>query len=181
MWNTLFESEHTPVRALDHTVLLSIQQQLKMVSQQHIHTLVPLPLYPTHTVPSGAPRGLTVQNSSANSLSVSWERPEERDVNGVLTEYIVEYFIVNTSDNQTVRVNGSTLVAELVDLNNYTVYSVSVSAVTVGVGPNTTATERTSENGSYTFHDSNIIPHFSCSAWGSSTASDSHEQLLNQC
>ena len=149
MWNTSFESEHTPVRALDHTVLLSIQQQHKMVSPQHLHTLVPLPLYPTHTVPSGAPRDLTVQNSSANSLSVSWERPEERDVNGVLTEYIVEYFIVNTSDNQTVRVNGSTLMAELVDLNNYTVYSVSVSAVTVGVGPNTTATERTSENGSY--------------------------------
>ena len=101
-------------------------------------------------MPSGAPRGLVVQNSSANSLSVSWERPSEIDINGILTEYIIDYFILNTSDLLTETVGGETLMAELVNLNNYTVYSVSVYAVTVvGRGPPATVIERTSENGTY--------------------------------
>ena len=100
-------------------------------------------------VPHTAPANLEVQNSSANSLYVVWERPREIDINGVLIRYDIDYFIEGESNSEilTVNVTGDTLMATLVDLNNYTIYSVSVYAVTIGRGPPASQVERTSENG----------------------------------
>lgn len=98
-------------------------------------------------VPNAAPVNLTVQNISANSLSVSWERPSEIDVNGVLRRYEVDYFIEEESNTQTVNVTGTDTTLE--GLNNYTIYNVSVYAVTIGRGPPASEVERTSENGMY--------------------------------
>ena len=99
-------------------------------------------------VPVVAPDNLVVENISANELGVSWERPTEIDINGVLRYYIIEYFIVEQSDTLlTVNVTGNVLNTVLNDLDNFTVYSVSVAAFTVDTGPSSTETERTSENG----------------------------------
>ena len=99
--------------------------------------------------PSAAPRDLLVQNISANELSVEWERPPEIEINGVLILYYIEYFIArepNTLMNE--MVPNDTLRAVLNNLNNYTVYNVSVSAATAsGRGPAISMLERTSENG----------------------------------
>ena len=101
--------------------------------------------------PSAAPRDLVVQNISANELSVEWERPPEIDINGVLILYYIEYFIAGEPDtlmNETVLTDA--LRAVLNNLNNYTVYNVSVSAGTAsGRGPAISMLERTSENGMY--------------------------------
>lgn len=99
--------------------------------------------------PNAAPVNLIVQNISANSLSVSWERPSEIDVNGILRRYDVEYFIEGESNTQTVTVSGANLSTTLEGLNNYTIYNVSVYAVTIGRGPPSSELERTSENGMY--------------------------------
>ena len=99
-------------------------------------------------VPIVAPDNLVVENISANELAVSWERPTEIDINGVLRYYIIEYFIVDQSDTLlTVNVTGNVLNTVLNDLDNFTEYSVSVAAFTVDTGPSSTETERTSENG----------------------------------
>ena len=63
--------------------------------------------------------------------------------------YDIDYFIDGESntDNLTVSVRGDTLTATLMNLNNYTIYNVSVYAVTTGRGPPASQVERTSENG----------------------------------
>ena len=84
---------------------------------------------------------------------MSWERPDEIDINGVLVGYEIDYFIANTSDVQSTMVDNNTLMTELQDLNNYTIYDVSVYAVTIGRGPPVNGSERTSENGEFpSFH-----------------------------
>ena len=99
-------------------------------------------------VPVAAPSNVVVENISANALSVSWDRPTEIDINGVLRFYIIEYWIVNQSDTLlTVNVTGDMLDTILNDLDNFTVYRVSVAAFTIGSGPANTSEQRTSENG----------------------------------
>ena len=99
-------------------------------------------------VPVAAPGNVVVENISANALAVSWDRPTEIDINGVLRLYIIEYCIVNQSDTLlTVNVTGDMLNTTLDDLDNFTIYRVSVAAFTIGSGPANTSEERTSENG----------------------------------
>ena len=100
------------------------------------------------TVPVAAPVGLVVQNVSANDLSVSWERPNEIDINGVLDRYDIDYYIDGEPETLlTEMVAGGVLSVTLSSLNNYTIYNVSVAAVTIGRGPIASMLERTSENG----------------------------------
>ena len=100
------------------------------------------------TVPVAAPVGLVVQNVSANNLSVSWERPNEIDINGVLDRYDIDYYIDGEPETLlTEMVAGDVLNVTLSSLNNYTIYNVSVAAVTIGRGPIASMLERTSENG----------------------------------
>ena len=89
-----------------------------------------------------------VKNVSANELAISWERPTEIDINGLLRYYIIEYCIVNQSNTLlTVNVTGDMLSTVLNNLNNFTVYNVSVAAFTVGSGQFSSEIERTCENG----------------------------------
>lgn len=53
----------------------------------------------------------------------------------------------NVDDSVIVRNVSATTSVTLTDLGNYTVYNISVSAVTVGEGPSTSLTQRTAENG----------------------------------
>jgi len=99
-------------------------------------------------VPTAAPENLIVVNISANELNVSWERPNEIDINGILRYYIIDYYILNQEENVTsANVSGDTLYTVLSGLNNFTTYSVSAAAFTVGTGPSSTELETTSENG----------------------------------
>ena len=102
------------------------------------------------SAPAAAPGNLTVVNISANELNVSWERPNEIDINGVLRYYILEYYIVNQTENMaSTNVSGNTLSTVLRGLNNFTSYNVSVAAFTIGTGPFSTEVETTSENGGF--------------------------------
>ena len=103
----------------------------------------------THTAPSGSPGDLSINTTGPNSLNVSWMRPIEVNINGILTIYSIEYHILNIpSSSERVNVTGSTLSLELTGLNNYTTYTVSVAAYTpAGEGPPITQENRTEENG----------------------------------
>lgn len=100
------------------------------------------------SAPTATPGDLTVVNISANELNVSWERPNEIDVNGELHYYILHYYIVNQAETLvSMNISGDSLSTVLGGLNNFTSYSVSVAAFTLGVGPSSTAVATTSENG----------------------------------
>ena len=89
-----------------------------------------------------------VVNISANELNVSWERPNEIDINGILRYYIIDYYIFNQEENMaSVNVSGESLYTVLSGLNNFTTYNVSVAAYTVAAGPSSAELETTSENG----------------------------------
>ena len=89
-----------------------------------------------------------IVNISANELNVSWERPNEIDINGILRYYIIDYYIFNQEENMaSVNVSGDTLYTVLSGLNNFTTYNVSVAAYTVAAGPSSAELETTSENG----------------------------------
>ena len=115
------------------------------------------------SAPVAVPGNLTVVNISANELNVSWERPNEIDINGVLRYYILEYYIVNQTETlATANVSGDTLSTVLGGLNNFTSYSVSVAAFTVGTGPFSTEVETTSENGGFVCVYTHLSMKFMC-------------------
>ena len=97
------------------------------------------------------PVNLTVETAGPNELDVSWERPEEININGELRFYIIQYQIVDqaNSTNMTVNVSGNTLSTTLEGLNNFTNYTVSVAAYTIDTGPFTSELESTAENGMF--------------------------------
>ncbi len=86
------------------------------------------------------------------SLNVSWEPPVEMNINGILTIYTIEYYIAEeeNSTHDIIVASSATFTILLENLNNFTVYNVSVSANTViGRGPITEMTQRTDENGAF--------------------------------
>ena len=100
------------------------------------------------SAPTTAPGNLKVVNISANKLNVSWERPNERDINGVLRYYILKYYMVNQNGNTiSTNISGNTHSKILRGLNNFTSYNVSVAAFTIDAGPFSSEVETTSENG----------------------------------
>ena len=115
------------------------------------------------SAPVAAPDNLTVVNISANELNVSWERPNEIDINGVLRYYILEYYIVSqTATLATANVSGDTLSTVLGGLNNFTSYNVSVAAFTIRTGPFSTEVETTSENGGFVYVYTHLSMKFMC-------------------
>lgn len=103
-------------------------------------------------VPDGPPQALTAVSNTSNSITLNWSPPLPIDINGVIDNYTIRYQIleqlgVNTVDSTINTVNTTDTMFTLTDLGNYTVYNVSVSAVTIGEGPSTSMTERTNQNG----------------------------------
>ncbi|XP_064384244.1 uncharacterized protein LOC135333251 isoform X3 [Halichondria panicea] len=94
-------------------------------------------------VPSSAPRNILVSAVEPSSLYVSWERPLEIDVNGILTNYTIEHRTLNHTGDPLV-VPSTTLNVLLEGLRFFTVYNVSISANTaVGKGPSVQMSQRT--------------------------------------
>ena len=95
-----------------------------------------------HVAPSAPPHDLVIVPVGKDSLQVSWEPPELRDINGVLRLYKIEYCIPirglgNTimSDCVEFNVTGTENTAPLTSLKEGTTYSVFVAAFTVDFGP----------------------------------------------
>ena len=107
-----------------------------------------------HTGPSGYPQGVTVRPISSTILEVSWEEVPDDEKNGNITHYEIIYTPLTTvPENErtptTFVTIGPVLGSLLRGLEEYTVYNVSVRAVTVvGPGPlSPTATDQTLEDG----------------------------------
>ncbi len=87
---------------------------------------------------------------SLNELNVSWTRPDEIDINGVLRYYIIDYQNVDEEGELPVMTNvtGDVTFVMLEGLNNFTNYSVAVAAFTIDQpGPNVSQIQATDENG----------------------------------
>ena len=88
-----------------------------------------------YTVPSSPPRDVTVESHNPASLMLSWRPPPQRERNGPIIGYVVQYTRVGSNDTISVNVtSGST--HTISGLVAYVNYSVIVAAMTVnGTGP----------------------------------------------
>ena len=103
----------------------------------------------------------TVSNFTANNITLEWSPPVAVNINGIIRRYVIRYYIteqLGVSENDLpmdileVNVTGNlTLTTILYDLDNYTVYNISIAAVTIEdedlEGPAATLSQRTDENG----------------------------------
>ena len=105
------------------------------------------------SVPSASPVNLMIISVDKDALQVTWERPDEIDVNGVLRRYKIEYCgpIRESDGGNLLRttciqldVNGATNGVVLSSLKESSTYNVSVAAFTVGTGPATWKLAQTS-------------------------------------
>ena len=72
-----------------------------------------------------------VTDSDPSSLVVSWQPPPVIDHNGVITEYVIEYTRVGTSDTMNETVNSGTTQTIISGLMAFVNYSVQVAAINV--------------------------------------------------
>ena len=90
------------------------------------------------TAPSLPPRDVVVESYNPASLIVSWRPPSNRDRNGPITGYTINYTRDGSNDMMSINVTGDTSVRTVIisELVPYVNYSVSVAAMTVnGTGP----------------------------------------------
>ena len=99
-----------------------------------------------HTAPVSPPQMLTGDFINSTSIQVTWAPPPEDDVNGIIREYIVRYSLVDGPSAETSLSTNETSVV-IAELDEYTLYEVSVSAVTVAEGPADSVQVRTDSDG----------------------------------
>ena len=114
-----------------------------------------------HLVPSSSVRNLTTSTTQQNATSilVTWNVPVLNDLNGILLNYSINYsgieidtvprviYLSNPNPNHTNHTNQS---ITLTNLEEYTTYSINVSAYTkVGRSPDAIVTQRTNQDGEY--------------------------------
>ena len=103
--------------------------------------------------PASPPLDFNVTDITPNTISLSWSPPLIQDNNGIIDNYTIRYYITEqlgvdeVNDTANVIVVPATPTTTLMGLGNYTVYNISVSAVTVGEGPSTSLSQRTAQNG----------------------------------
>ena len=86
-------------------------------------------------VPSSPSQDVIVESHNPASLNVSWQPPVQRDRNGNITGYMINYTRVGSSDMTSVNVTSGTT-HTISGLVAYVNYSVIVAAMTVnGTGP----------------------------------------------
>ena len=87
------------------------------------------------TVPSSSPQYVVVESHNPASLVVSWQPIIQRDRNGPITGYVIQYTRVGSSDMMSVNVTSGTT-HTISGLVAYVNYSVIVAAMTInGTGP----------------------------------------------
>ena len=89
------------------------------------------------TVPTGPPQGVEIRSKNSTTLVLSWQPPPPENQNGIIVHYIV-----NITEMETGRllsftaVNTTTLSVTM--LHPFYMYTCTVAAVTVGIGPYST-------------------------------------------
>ena len=122
------------------------------VKQTHlsIYTLTNLPF---STEPAVAPPNVATMVVSSTEIEVSWEEVPEIDENGIISLYEVQYEPLQTFGDalvtETVYTTGPVLMMNIIGLQEYVEYNISVRAYTnVGPGPySDPVIERTLEDG----------------------------------
>ena len=93
------------------------------------------------TAPSGSPYNLMVDEVGSSNISLLWTEPDQHEQNGIIRHYLI-YLIPTDSSSLLVTsthiTSSSSTSYSLSGLHPYTSYNITVAAVTVAPGPNST-------------------------------------------
>ena len=99
-------------------------------------------LFLVPTGPATPPESLSVVSFNVSSLGVTWERPNNITINGILRNYVLKYCLtedegvpITNSCVMLQNISRDTTTKTLTGLRHYTTYSVHVSAMTIDTGP----------------------------------------------
>ena len=87
--------------------------------------------------PSAAPQSVTVTVESSTGVFIQWSPPPPPNINGIIREYSV--VLENTRTGTVLSYSTIKTNINITNLDPYTVYNYNVSAITVSVGPFSTA------------------------------------------
>ena len=99
------------------------------------------------TAPS-APLNVTAFNTSSSSVRVTWDRPGTP--RGIIRDYVISYYPtdVGASSSMSTSTGNNSEVTDLTELDIYTSYTITVTAVTIAQGdPSTSVSVFTDEDG----------------------------------
>jgi receptor-type tyrosine-protein phosphatase Q len=82
--------------------------------------------------PSGAPTNINVTAVNSSIIYISWDPPDSSETNGIITKYIIHITNENSMDSRDV-INSTELT--ITGLKPYNIYSISIAAYTIGIGP----------------------------------------------
>lgn len=99
----------------------------------HTHAYNMLLLF--HKVPSGAPQNLTVVALNSRSVQASWTEPEADHHNGLIVDYILLLSGLDSDEVYELQSDGNTFVKTLSSLHPFYTYTLSIAAVTIDIGP----------------------------------------------
>lgn len=86
-----------------------------------------------HTAPDKAPLGLMASGVTANTIDLSWYPPPVDSQNGIITGYMLNVIELETKEKATLKT--SIMKATVENLHPFYTYNISVTAVTVDIGP----------------------------------------------
>ena len=88
--------------------------------------------------PSDAPQSIAVRVLNPTSVLISWQPPLPEHRNGIIVGYAVQMIGLNSDDNMDFPLTNDTeMIIE--ELHPFYAYRFSIAAVTVGLGPFSTA------------------------------------------
>ena len=86
------------------------------------------------TAPSAAPENIMIDEITAFTITVKWDPVDCMHQNGVITEYIIQYY-KQDRENETMVYTTSMLEYTITDLQPLTMYVIEVAAVNdAGIG-----------------------------------------------
>ena len=94
-----------------------------------------------YSVPGEAPRNVRGQSDSSNSIVVEWDPPREEVLYGILRGFRIRYSVaMDTNITSTTELIPEQQLSYIIEnLEEFTNYSIEVTAVTVGDGPYSTS------------------------------------------
>ena len=90
-------------------------------------------VYCISLAPSSAPSAPVVHSYTSRSIALTWEPPQEEDLNGVLHQFVIHLLEYETG--RTWNETSKDVEYMLEDLHPYYTYSVAIAAETISVGP----------------------------------------------
>ena len=100
--------------------------------------------------PSGEPQSVEAVAVSPTSIRLTWNPPLDEYQNGVIRSYHIKLTALEEDGETTsFETDGLTNIFILNSLHPYYLYSITVAAFTVGLGPHVTVEERTHPEGQY--------------------------------